>query len=396
MSRWALGVIAPLVGLFGCTHTTDSLGTNQAVEVPPEGEGTFQEVLGKGQEEVDQKVQDAFEQLFYGDPDSEAIYVEDGEDGAYIYNVAEEDIRTDALGYGLLITVELDRPDEFARLWTYGKEHLQYKSGAREGYLYWHCPETDTGCPDPNGMQYAAVALSFAGKRWGNDDYRADAAALLEVLLHREDLNGGVAEEVYGVFDETSHLVRVTPVGFSPVGYSSALLPAFTDLWAEGAGRDGQEWQAITDASRNALSALTETPTGLPPEHFNVDSGTPYGSSFSVESFRVGLNLGVDHLWHGVSWSEEADGILGFFVDQGDDYLSTYNTDTGESVSTARSPALRATNGAAAIAATLPEREDFIQTVWDMPIPTGDGRYYGGILYLMSLIALSGDLQVVQ
>ncbi|HET7542853.1 MAG TPA: hypothetical protein VFK05_23435 [Polyangiaceae bacterium] len=53
-------------------------------------------------------------------------------------------------------------------------------------------------------------------------------------------------------------------------------------------------------------------------------------------------------------------------------------------------------NGALAVAvpASNAHRTAFVQAVWDQRIPMGQNRYYEGLLYLMSLLILSGQLQV--
>jgi oligosaccharide reducing-end xylanase len=59
-----------------------------------------------------------------------------------------------------------------------------------------------------------------------------------------------------------------------------------------------------------------------------------------------------------------------------------------------RDPSLIASNGPVALIATHGERNAFIQAVWEMPVPVGEGRYYAGMLQLLSLITLSGRFRV--
>lgn len=35
-----------------------------------------------------------------------------------------------------------------------------------------------------------------------------------------------------------------------------------------------------------------------------------------------------------------------------------------------------------------------VQALWDRPIPTGDARYYNGLLYLLGLLEVSGNFRV--
>ncbi len=391
LACWALACWTLACWTLACSSTTDSLGTDQAPAL--EDPSTFEKVLDRSPEAIAEKLDAAFEQLFYGDPATEAIYFETGTRQAYIYNTSAQQVRTDGLAYGMMITVQLDRPEEFSRIWAYTAANNQYPAGPREGYLYWDCPESDTGCPDPNGMQYAALALYFAAARWDEPDYADAADHLLDVMLHREELNGGVVGGVLNVFDASANVVRTRPDLGANLTTTSYVMPAITSLFAE-YGADRKRWQDITTRGRELTEVFLSTPTGLPTELAELDGTPRFETPFGAEAQRVGLNLAIDHLWHGTNWSTEVDALLGFFASQQPGYRAEYNAQTGEPLVNWESTALWATNGAAAIAATLPEREDFIQTVWEMPIPTGDSRYYPGVLYLMSLMALSGQYRV--
>src|SRR5262245_13502948 len=120
---------AALVGLTACGTTVDSLGSDP----PPIGGGAaslrpltrpasypnaFHDVLGKSQTEIDQKVTDAFNQLFHGDAMNEAIYVSVPPDQAKIVDFLHSgQVRTEGMGYAMIITVELNKQVEFDSLW---------------------------------------------------------------------------------------------------------------------------------------------------------------------------------------------------------------------------------------------------------------------------------------
>ena len=64
-------------------------------------------------------------------------------------------------------------------------------------------------------------------------------------------------------------------------------------------------------------------------------------------------------------------------------------------IETNRAQALISVNGALAVAApSNPNRTAFVQAVWDQPIPSGNNRYYEGLLYLMSMLILNGQMLV--
>jgi oligosaccharide reducing-end xylanase len=106
----------------------------------------------------------------------------------------------------------------------------------------------------------------------------------------------------------------------------------------------------------------------------------------------VAINLAVDHVWFDSDpWLvDEADRWLSFFVDQGiDDYVHSYTLD-GEPTVDYRTIALQTVNGALASIATLEERTEFMEDVVSLSIPSGEYRYYDGMLYMLSLLTLSG------
>jgi oligosaccharide reducing-end xylanase len=353
----------------------------------------FTEVLDVTDEEVADKLDAGFQQLFYGDPATQAIYFTEGSDQAYIYNEESGEVQTDGLGYGMMISVQLDKQEEFARLWRYMDTNNRYESGARAGYLYWNCPEDGQGCPDPNGMQYAAAALLFAANRWSVPDYANDALEILDVMLHLEDRNGGVVDGVRDAFDNTTHIVRAVPTVGEDVTTVSQILPAFTAVFRD-RGNDAAEWAEITDAQRALIRAFTNTSTGLSPYLVRMTTGAAWVSVFQMDSYRVGLNVAVDHLWYATDWEPLANTLVSFFAAQPMPPPGQFDTDTGDALVSWTSNALMATNGALAAAATDPDRVELVQAVWDMPIPSGTTRYHDGTMYLMSLLVLGGQMNV--
>ncbi len=73
--------------------------------------------------EVAKRVDAAFQQLFHGDPKTEAIYYAAGRnangDLAYVTDVAHHDVRTEGMSYGMTIAVEMGRRAEFDALWNW-------------------------------------------------------------------------------------------------------------------------------------------------------------------------------------------------------------------------------------------------------------------------------------
>jgi oligosaccharide reducing-end xylanase len=180
---------------------------------------------------------------------------------------------------------------------------------------------------------------------------------------------------------------------------SAFQLPAFNEIWAHVDVANRAAWRAWAAASRTFLQHAAHSTTGLAPDLAGFD-GTPLPGTdgqFGVEAYRVALDVAVDHTWFGIDpWQTgECDRLLTFFSGQGiDTYGAGYSLDGLTVTLPYRSPALEAMNGTAALCATVPVRTAFVQAVWNLAVPTGQFRYYDGMLYLMSLLALSGDYRV--
>ena len=69
---------------------------------------------------------------------------------------------------------------------------------------------------------------------------------------------------------------------------------------------------------------------------------------------------------------------------------------TGEPQVGHRSPGLMATNAVAALAADRAIGEPFVQALWDQPIPTGQYRYYDGLLVMLGLLQVSGNFRIYE
>ena len=408
------------VALSGCTTTTDSLGYDDikdaATELPPPTglrplsprtsyPNPFRDVLGKTQTEIDMKIMGAFDQLFHGDPMSEAIYRTVGADQAQIEDILHDDVRTEAQGFGMMITVQLDQRDEFDRLWRHAKSELRIAMGANEGYYNSSCDNVDglssMPCIDPFGMEQFAMALIFAHGRWGSTgsiDYETDVLELLDVMLHKEERNAGVMTDVTNVFDDLTKLPFHEPkASASTFTRPSIVIPAYYALWAEATG--DPFWSQAEDAGRIYTRDVSNETTGLVPVRAYFDGRPVTGGgwdAFRHEAYRTELNLALDEIWNGDDpWVvQTSDRLIAFFWSQGlPDYGKAYALD-GTVLDPTKEIALVASNGAVAAIATRTERAEFIQEVWDMQTPTGGARYYAGVMDLLALLVLGGKFQV--
>jgi oligosaccharide reducing-end xylanase len=398
--------------LTGCTTTTDSLGYDASGEGglrPLDGPSTypnpFRDVLGKPQAEIDAKIEGAFAKLFHGSPDTEAVYFVVGSDGAEIRDIYHADVRTEGMGFGMMIAVQLDRRDEFDRLWRHTKRTLR-ATGANDGYYASFCDNVDgltsVACIDPFGMEQFAMALVFAHGRWkssGAIDYEADALELLDVMQHMEERNGGIVDEVTNVFHADTKLASHEP-NLSAWSFTrpSIEAPAYYALWSQATG--DEFWAGAARAGRDYTRLVSNQTTGLVPVRAYLSGQPVVGAgwdAFRHEAYRTELNLALDGIWFPGAdpWVvETADRLVGFFSSQGlETYGKAYTLD-GAVLDAARETALVAANGAVAAIATRSERVGFIQAVWDLETPSGPARYYAGMLDLLALLVLGGRFQV--
>src|SRR5215208_1455433 len=99
----------------------------------------FEEYLAKSDAETQAKIDAAWDQLFYGEDDSERVYYPVGEDMAYIEDIGNSDVRSEGMSYGMMIAVQLDKKEEFDRLWKWAKTYMYQADGPYQGYFAWHC-----------------------------------------------------------------------------------------------------------------------------------------------------------------------------------------------------------------------------------------------------------------
>ena len=264
----------------------------------------FRDVLGKSDAASSAKLEAAFAQLFHGTED-QTIYYPEGTDQAYIKDILHGDVRTEGIGYGMIITVELNKRTEFDALWTYAKNKLKYTTGANSGYFLSSCDTsttTTTPCIDPFGYEQFAMALIFAHDRWksttGAIDYAADAQELLHVMRHKEEDNGGIVGGVTNTFDSVTMLAYDMPNTLAAT-YTrpSVEMPGYYELWAEATG--DSFWTQAAASARAYWKKAANPNTGLMPLRATLADATPVSGSenFVAEGYRTHLSLVLDRIW---------------------------------------------------------------------------------------------------
>jgi oligosaccharide reducing-end xylanase len=312
----------------------------------------------------------------------------------------------------------------------------------------------------PDGEEYFTMALYFAAHRWGNGagiyNYQAEADKILGGMRHHPVLsgtgpfrihpddapfmppdqpwpspnntdreraaaaNGGAGatlsagsrfhrgawtETIGPMVDESHFMIRFVANVAGGNTDASYHLPAFYELWARwGPVEDRAFWAKAADVSRDVFSKVTGPETGLTPDRSNFDEtqivrrdGMP--TPFSYDSWRSVSNWSVDYDW----WQKDprevilSDRIQKFLYRQGiDKFVDRYTLD-GNPFSTRHSVGMLATTAVGSFAATPgPVSKAFVDELWNTPVPSGEQRYYDGMLYLMSMLHCSGNFRIVE
>lgn len=364
----------------------------------------FTELLGKSKEQVQQKLDATFQQLFYGNDETERVYYPVGDDMAYMADIGNGDVRSEGMSYGMMIAVQMDKQEEFNRLWKWTKQYMYHDKPPYKGYFAWHTTfegrQLDSN-PASDGEIWFATALFFASGRWGNGEgifnYRAEAQSILDAMI--EPRSGNVDSPLFNL--ENKLVVFVPNLSGDDFTDPSYHLPAYLELWAKWADKENDFWKDAATASRNFLHTTVHPQTGLMPDYANYD-GSPRKSRehdyFRFDAWRTASNIAVDHSWFGVDpWQvEQSNRLLEFFAAQGmSNYANQFDLD-GTPRSSDHSPGLVAMNAVAALAATTPKRSDFVQALWDQSTPSGKWRYYDGLLHLMGLLHVSGNFRIYE
>lgn len=370
--------------------------------------------------EVQAKLHSAYQQLFHGNPRTEAVYFPAGTNAhgalAYILDVHNRDVRSEGMSYGMMIAVQLNRKAEFDALWNWSRTYMYHTATNHpaRGYFAWSMKTNgvpNDEMPAPDGEEYFATALLFATGRWGNgsgiNDYSAEAHRILTDLRHRPIITGPTrrGEQTGGpIFHPEHKMVRFTPdIANSEHTDASYHLPGFYELWARfGPEPDRQFWREAATVSRDYFQRAAHPQTGLTPEYGNFD-GSPWSApwhrnstNFLADAWRTAMNWSMDWAWWQADprQKELSNRLQQFFLAQGLENYPSQFTLAGRSLSQNHSPGLVAMNAVASLAADHPRATDFVTAFWNTPVPTGEFRYYDGMLYLLALLHCSGEFRI--
>ncbi len=372
---------------------------------------------GYKQKDIDAKLAKAYYDIFEG-PDK--VYFEVGDSMAYVSDLKNHDVRTEGMSYGMMVAVQLNKKDVFDRLWRWAKKYMQHQGGPRDAYFAWSVkPKTGEHNSEgsaSDGELYFITDLLFASNRWGNDtgiNYYAEARRILDAMWSKNGIDGNT-----NVINVEQKKITFVP---DTSGYNwtdpSYFLPAFFEVWAEYANDGHQQFYGdCADSARAFLHRACSSKTGL-----NADatefSGAPrhfrrFHSSFRFDSWRVPMNIAMDYSWFAKDkeWLQDyCRRIQNFLFCQGiDSFVDQFNLDgtrpdfilpAGGFGKLRHSLGFVATSAAASIMGTQAKSWKFVDAVWNAKLePYSDGYfdpYYDGLLYLFSLMHLSGNYRII-
>jgi oligosaccharide reducing-end xylanase len=424
-SRTLLLVVVAALG--GITHAQTPLDDGHGAYATGKYRNLFRED-GHSEKQIRAKIDAAYQQLFHGEPQTQAVAFAAGSNAngplMYLTDWANHDVRTEGMSYGMIISVELNKKAEFDALWNWAMTYMYVSDPKAPSYEYfaWSCKTDGTHNSEgaaPDGESYFAMALLFAANRWpggqGIYDYRAQALHLLHAMVHRELITAPAPRGPHTVGPEMNPdppmILFVPEVSSHPFTDPSYHLPAFYELWARwGPPEDRDFWERAAEASRTFFLKVTNPATGLAPNFANFD-GTPlahgFGNAndFAYDAWRTQSNWSVDWSWWGKAPMEQtlSDRVQAFFASQGIDAYGPVYTLDGKPLGTipgrtreGHPEGLAGTNAVAGLAAADRARARlFTEALWNTSIPSGQSRYYDGMLYLMSLMHVSGEFRVL-
>jgi oligosaccharide reducing-end xylanase len=328
----------------------------------------FVSLSGHTQAESDAKVAAAWSKLF--NPSGSPIYFNGpGSDESYVKDTYNNDVRSEGMGYGLVIAVQLDKQTEFDRMWAWVRNHMASgcsASGCTGTQIAWKCSTSGAkqatgGAPD--GDEYMAAGLVFAAKRWGNTsgkfNYTTEAQWVLN-LVRTQD------------FNKTYSLVKFYSGSDNGQTDASYILPAFYQTWACFDTANAAFWDSAVTASRAYFKA------GAASDGYFGDQSAYSGASqvsTGVDKIRVVANIMMD-------WN--------FFAAdpwQKDTYAPAYGAREKNVGANAEGFC------ASLLGFGLPASsgKPFVDKIWSAGIPSS---YWDGTLYMLALLHVSGNFRL--
>ena len=373
-------------------------------------------LIGKEDQEINNRLNEIFETFFYGS-EEERIYHPAGEDMGYLEDTGNHDARTEGMSYGMMICVQMDKKEEFDRIWKWACTYMWMEEGESEGYFAWSCGLDGTRNANgaaPDGEEFFAMALFFASHRWGDGEgiycYSGQARKILRACIHKGE-NGRPGYPMWN--HENRQILFVPGSDFTDPSYH---LPHFYELFALWADEEDRPFfKEAAKVSRGYLAKACHEKTGMSAEYAEFD-GQPMSRPlpwttdrhdwFFSDAYRTVANIGLDYEWFGIDEGQyDAPEKLLRFLDArwDEDPFEIYEVD-GTSL---HKPALHpvglqvtTTQGILSVLGRTKDEESiriakkWLEEFFRMPLREGNRRYYDNCLYFFAFLALSGNYRI--
>lgn len=326
----------------------------------------FISLLGETQAASDAKIAAAWGQLFNPSNANTIFYTGPGAGEAYVEDIADTAVRSEGQSYGMMIAVQLNYQTEFDELWTFVKNHM-WTGGTT---IAWQTNTSGVvtgsgGAPD--GDEWFAAALVFAHYRWGDTsgkyNYGTEAQATLN-LVRTTDIS------------PTQYLVRYFTGTDSNGTDASYMLPAFYQTWACFDTANAAFWTKVLTTTRAWLQIAAGTTGDIGDQSSFAGQTTNSGGD---DKLRIVANFMSDY---------------NFF--DADPFEATYASEyaTWVTKNNNGSTAMLACNGLLGFGLPAAAGKPWVQSLWNVAIPTGQFRYYDGALYTLALLHVSGAFRL--
>lgn len=381
--------------------------------------------VGYDEKKINEKLENMFQTMFYGE-EGVRVYYPVGDDMGFMTDTGNNDVRTEGMSYGMMMCVQLNKKEEFDRIWKWTKTYMYMDEGPNAGYFCWSNNldgSKRANGPAPDGEEFFAMALLFASRRWG------DGEGIFEYSKHANDILKLAVHGPKPMWDPDNHYIKfICECDWSDPSYH---LPHFYEMFALLADpADKELWKLTAKESREYLKKACHPVTGMNAEYAEYD-GSPINRPFIAKNFgnrhdwfysdayRTIANIGLDYSWFEADdWEIEiAQKLRLFYADKcemvdGEPTYPIYEIDgtkvevkpeyptyqlNGKTIAgkVLHPYGLIATNAVSALATKEGQMSqdaiDAVKLFFELPLRTGERRYYDNCLQLFAMMALSGN-----
>lgn len=349
----------------------------------------FASVLGKTEEETAEKLESAFQHFFYGD-DNQKLYYESG-NGACIHDINSGDVRSEGQSYGMMIAVQMDKKEEFDKIWSWTKSVMGQGNG-KFGWQASYSGQLNSSGSAPDGEEYIAAALVFAGIRWDDDSYIQAAKQICGAMKS-------------SFFDQGSKIIKfIENVNYNDPSY---VLPSFYEVFAKIDNGNASFWNGAAENGRNFWHKNCHSTTMLGSYIANYDGSTgpsdaggDRGDVYRNDCWRICMNIMMDwHFFGKDTWQKDTFAPKHYTFMKEVYSSPPYPTDMeldGRDITSYNDPITGNVATLAMLGFALPKEDAvfFLEMLWDLDFASGQYRYYDGLLQMMCLLHCAGQYKL--